>query len=235
MSRILITRTRPGADRLAKRLQEAGIQAVICPLLEVENLRERAALQPTETGLILTSVAALPGAPAPEQLAQKPVYCVGTETARQAAMAGYQNIVQGNGNGKNLAGKIARSTPDKTQNLLWCRGEVADETLVRKLQKQACSVRQYICYRTRKCQCLPDAVADDLATGKFDMVVFHSRRGSETFAALAPKLAASTRALAYSQNIADGLKTAGFAEILVCPQPNDLALLALLSEPNKTP
>jgi uroporphyrinogen-III synthase len=226
MPRILITRTRPGADKLATKLEAAGFTATCCPLLQVEQIAETAVLGGKEQGLILTSVAAISGLP--KTIGQVPLYCVGAQTAAQAKAAGYENIVSGTGNGRALAKVIARSLDPKNGSLLWCRGEIADTAMDKALRKAGFEMRQHICYASRPLPALPEAMQKDLADGKFDVVLFHSRRGAESFRKLKPQLGTKTQALAFSSQISEVLKNMPFAQIEVCPQPNDQSLVAAL-------
>ncbi len=227
---MLITRTRPGADRLVKRLQAVGITSTCCPLLGVEHLAGPIEHDPAVQGYILTSAAAIRSLPAPDKLGDIPVYCVGGNTAEQAKASGYKNCIHGTGNGKKLAKLIARKKRTDTGKLLWLRAEIADEAMKRELISSGFDIAEIICYRTRQVTSLAQSIETALANDEFAAVLFHSRRAAQCFCKLAPELGQQTKAVAFSAQITEILQDMEFADVTICKQPNDQAMIATLQD-----
>ncbi len=230
MPTILITRTQPGADRLAKQLETIGVASLVCPLLVVEPVLASSDEAKDAKGFILTSAAAITALPDPAIVAARPVFCVGAETARQTSQAGYQNVIPAKGSGKSLARLIAKTAEADGGKLHWYRGEVADETLLRHLNKAGFSVSQQICYRTVSLSGLPEDISQSLAGGAIDAVVFHSKRGAECFRRLKPELAPEVKFLAFSEQIADVLIRAEWSDVTVAKRPNEASMIATLRQ-----
>ncbi|PHR59659.1 MAG: hypothetical protein COA47_09165 [Robiginitomaculum sp.] len=230
MPNILITRTQPGADRLAKQLEADGFASLVCPLLVVEPVLAPSDEAKDAQGFILTSAAAIAALPDPAIVAERPVFCVGAETARQTSQAGYQNVTSAKGSGKSMARLIEKAIKADGGKLHWCRGEVADETLLRHLSKARFLVSQQICYRTVSLSALPTNIRKALANGTIDAVVFHSKRGAECFRRLKPELAVEVKLLAFSEQIADVLQRAGWSEVSIAKKPNEASMIATLRQ-----
>jgi len=227
---VLITRTNPGASRLAEKLQAIGVSSMICPMLEVESIGGKAEMGEDIVGFILTSAAAIIGLPTPDDVGVRPIYCVGAATAAQAKQAGYQNNIQGSGNGRNLARQVLKTNKNQSGVLLWCRGEIADEAMGKALRKKGIKVQQHRCYRTKALQNLPVPVAASLEAGQFNAVIFQSRQGADSFRKLKPNLSETTQALAFSAPIAARLADMGFANIITCERPNEQSMIAALKK-----
>lgn len=93
--RLLVTRPEPDAATQAEELRQLGHDPVLQPLLEFRVLDFDPAPLASCDALILTSgssLRALSGNPVLGAIAGVPLFCVGKETARRAASAGFQSV-----------------------------------------------------------------------------------------------------------------------------------------------
>jgi uroporphyrinogen-III synthase len=96
MTKVWITRTRPGADESAGVWRAAGFEPVIAPLLVVQSVPDSAPL--ASDLLIFTSKNAIDHI----QRQDVPVVCVGDATAEHARKAGYVDVISVDGTSKDI-------------------------------------------------------------------------------------------------------------------------------------
>ncbi len=95
--RVLVTRPEPDNAALARELRELGHSAVLQPLMTFHALGLDRSLLDASTAFVLSSVNAIRTltlhAGLIAEIAGRPLFCVGAETVRIAAEAGFRNIV----------------------------------------------------------------------------------------------------------------------------------------------
>lgn len=221
--RVWITRTRPGADRTAERVQALGHAPVTAPVLEVRRL---------SPDLDLGGVAALAftsanGADAFAALSPRrdlPVYAVGAATARAARTAGFTDVRVAAGDVARLGDLVALTRPAGA--VLHAAGEPRAGDLEGALARVGVEARTVVVYETRPAPPAPPPACE--------AALVHSPHAARVLAErLDPRTAPAL--LCLSPAVAAPLAAAGFARLRPAPEPTDDALLALLPPPTLAP
>lgn len=223
--RVWITRTAPGADRLAHRVREAGFDPIVSPLLMTDPdfpTPDLTSVLDEVAALAFTSVNGLRFADlAPRR--DWPVFTVGDRTAEAARAKGFTDVVSADGDARMLAEIIAAHWGDRTGVVLVPGAERPAADLAVLLAYRV-PVRSLAVYRTIE--------ATAPVPAAFDSVLIQSVRAAETLALkLPPEHAAGKIAVALSPAIAEPIRSTGFAEIRTAALPNENSLLTALGNP----
>jgi len=223
---VWITRTAPGADRLADRVRAAGFAAVVSPLL-TRDPDFRAPEVPLDdvAALAFTSVNGLAFA----RLTPRrdwPVFAVGDRTAEAARRAGFTDVVSAatstGGDAAALAERIAADWGDRRGVLLVPGAEQPAVDLAGLLVGRVL-VRAFTVYRT------VETAAPVPAT--FDIVLIQSARAAEVLArGLIQEAAAKSIAVALSSAVAAPIAACGFAEVRIAARPDENSLMEALGK-----
>jgi uroporphyrinogen-III synthase len=228
MRPVWITRAEPGAGETAARVRALGLEALIEPLLEVRPL-DVAAAQVADVGAIaFTSANAVRAFAArwPERGA--PVFAVGGATARAAAAAGFTQVVSADGDVAALARLITDRRATIAGMVLHASAAEAAGDLTGDLAASGVAARRLPLYETAPRPPGP-AVLDRLAGGA--VVLLHSPRAARILReAVAPGRLDRLTALCLSPAVAMGLGEAQLAGVRSAAEPNEAALIALLSD-----
>jgi len=109
--KVIITRTQPGADVLATRLQCMGYDSVSMPILEAQATNAPCPVPANAVrGILITSAQALRFFDSTAFL-DIPVYAVGDATAKAAQDAGFKNITDSGGDVATLAACVRAMDP----------------------------------------------------------------------------------------------------------------------------
>jgi uroporphyrinogen-III synthase len=230
---ILITRPEPRASRTKAALETAGRTGLAAPLFTIMAMPG-----PRPTGhfaaLIVTSVNGAAGlSPASADLsADMPVFAVGDATAEAVRAGGFANVQSASGDNRALARLVLSQVAPKVR-LLLATGEDHKPDLPAALAKVGYEVVTWLRYKAEAVPALPGDARDALAGGTLRSVLHYSRRASEAFLSLAAdagltEQAARLQHLCLSDDVADPLRAAGFADVRVAAQPEETALMALL-------
>ncbi|HEV7310529.1 uroporphyrinogen-III synthase [Ensifer sp.] len=235
--RVLVTRPLPAAETTARRLQAAGHQPVLLPMMQATHLpaAAEAALKAEHTAIVLTSAEALRvlaslGDGLKDHLT-KPCFCVGEATARAAKALGFTDIRTGQGTGEALAEMIAATiaTPVK-RPLLYLAGTPRSEALEKTLSQSGIDHDAVDCYRMDPIPYRPSAFHDAIRSGPFDRVLVYSRATARRLSDLlseaglaAPSFA--SRYLCLSAEIAEALPGSAVREIAARPDEDSLIRL----------
>ncbi|MGH6992481.1 MAG: uroporphyrinogen-III synthase, partial [Caulobacteraceae bacterium] len=159
-----ITRTLPGAQETAARVEALGFKAVVQPLLEIHDLPGEIELSGIGA-LAFTSAAGVRAFAARSEERELPVFAVGRGTARTAREAGFSSVVSAEGDVAALA-RLIEST----------RGEIVGEVLAPGAAEPAgelAPARRLALYETRRAP-LPEGFEETL--DRFDAALLHSPR-----------------------------------------------------------
>lgn len=231
--RVLVTRPQPDADATARRLEAAGHEVIVDPMLIVEAMSGAHLPPGAFDGVVLTSVngaRALASRPELDALRAAPLYTVGKRTAA-AAPLGFARLVVADGDGAALAALLRREVPAGSR-LLHVAGEDRAIDLAAELAGADITVGLFTIYRAVPAAGLSEATRAALAGGQIDAALHFSPRTAATFAGhalragLQPELA-RIRHLCFSSNVAAPLRAVG-APAVVADAPTEDALLALL-------
>lgn len=232
--RVLVTRPLPAAEATARRLEAAGHQPILLPLMRAMHLTAvaEAALDIPFAAIILTSaeavrvLAALGGEM--EKHLKTPCFCVGEATARAARELGFTDLRIGDGTGEALAGLIVSAVGTlPKQPLLYLTGSPRSDGLEAALRHHGITHRTVECYRMEPIAHPPDTLRDLVQTGRPDAVLLYSRETARRLAALLLEgcldaASFSPRYLCLSAAVAEALPSNVMAQIAAKPDEENL-------------
>lgn len=230
--RILVLRPQSVAGRTAAALRELGHSPVEAPLFTIEQTDETPPAG-AFAALVLSSANAVPAlARLPEGVAAAArLFCVGDRTAAVARAAGFA-AESAEGDRGDLRALVLRELPAGSR-ILMVAGEDRHEDLPVQLREAGHEVHVWTAYRARAVAALPEEAANGLRAGDLDAVLHYSQRGARTYLALADAAGLAAEALRPAQivlaeQVAEPLRAAQAAAILVADRPDEASLLAVL-------
>lgn len=217
---VAVTRPLPQAEGTARRLAAQGFVPRIVPLLRRERV-------PADLGTDGVAALAFTSRSAPQILADvhdpalkdRPVFCVGEATAREARAAGFAHVEHAAGDVAALAALIARRRPGRLVHL---SGEAQQGDLVGAIRAAGGEAERRILYRMRAGGPLPAAPCD--------AVLLYSPRTAAAFAGEAAGTPwRASACVALSPEVAAALAPLRPAAVAARPSEDDLlrALCAL--------
>ncbi len=233
--RLLVTRPEPDASAFAAELRALGHEPVLQPLLEFRTLDFNFAPLRAAGAIVVTSgnsVRALKERGGIEAIAQKPLYCVGEQTAKRALSAGFRTVLAIGDTGEELAGKIV-AAGRKDAPLCHVMGEHMAFDIAGALLREGFSVETVTVYSMDACAEFLPSVDAMLRTGAIDGVILMSPRTAEIYVSLChmrPYLDCA-KTLSYfclSGNVAAKLASLQPDRVLISRKPGKKALLDLL-------
>jgi uroporphyrinogen-III synthase len=233
--RILVTRPEPDAGLEVEALAARGHEAVLSPLLVIEQAKDVAIDLDGAQALIVTSrnaLRALSRHPALAAACKLPLFAVGEATAHAARELGFIIVIEGPGNGAGLAELIASRADPGNGRLFHLAGETLAFDLKSALEARGFRVSQPVLYRAVPAtEPAPEALTL-IRDGKLDGVILLSPRTAKTFFALLERYGAVTqgrRLICYciSEAVAGVLTPLGF-RVRVAAHKREEDVLALL-------
>ncbi|MBZ9989765.1 uroporphyrinogen-III synthase [Mesorhizobium sp. BH1-1-5] len=234
MVRVLVTRPEPGASRTARRLEALGFQPILLPLTETSAL-------PVETtvgdavAVAVTSANAVRHAPGAliAALARLPCHAVGKRTAQACRAAGFSSVAQGPGDAEALADGIANGLAGKA--IVYLCGHVRFPLFERRLAAAGVHVQAIETYDTTAIDHGDADVVARLSGRPVYAALLYSAKASAALVSLIARpalrqLFEKTEFLALSARVAEPLQGIARQTIRIAPQPEEDALLALLSQ-----
>ena len=223
--RVWITRTAPGAERLADRVRQAGFELVVSPLLIADPnfpAPDLTSVLDDVAALAFTSVKGLRFA----ELTPRrdwPVFAVGDRTAEAARAKGFTDVTSAAGDARTLAETVAAVWGERS-GVLMAPGAERPAADLALLLGDGVPVRSLAVYRTIGSPApIPAA---------FDIVLLQSVRAAESLARrLLREGAVGKIATALSPAIAEPIRHMGFAEIRIAAHPDENSLLTALGNP----
>ena len=180
--KVLIVRAAEEARRTAARLEAAGHQAIIAPVLDIRALD----FEPPEgsfDAVLATSAHAFGRRERIAALCGLPIYVVGARTSEAAQKAGFfqSKIIAAN------AEELARAVRDRlpsSARLIYLAGRDRKPDIETSLAG-ACTLTVVETYEARAVAALPPAAVAALASGEVDAVLHYSQRSAAIFLELA--------------------------------------------------
>ena len=227
--RLLITRPAPDGEALANRLQAAGHQTLLSPVMEI--VCRPFDLPPRETlsGLVITSrnaLRCLEQQRTYRKLVDLPVFAVGESTAAKALSLGFRKVLKAAGRADSLPGLVAEYPDLPSTAPLWypaARQKAFD--LVTAMQQAGFRVKEQIVYESREIPHLPEAIAKAFEASGVDGVLLLSARSARLFAELIRSRGleqnlATVTCYCLSQNVARAAGELNWQKILVATRPD---------------
>jgi uroporphyrinogen-III synthase len=235
---VWVTRTEPGASRLAARLSDAGYRVVKRPLLRIEGCPEPelnvVARQASSFDLIIAVSAHAVSFALPLILGQGPEQipgtsrwiAVGAQTAEALLEFGVQAEVPEPESSEGILSSVIPGELSGRRVLLLC-GVGGRQMLARELSRRGADVVRLEAYRRVPATFAADSLAAELAL--VDVALIASADGGAALANLLPSPARrQLRLVAASERIAGELAGLGFSAVVVADGPGDDAMLAAL-------
>ena len=241
---ILNIRPEDDAALDTETLKRHGVAALSSPVMSVSPLSVSFGNPDNISGIIFTSRHAvalfvkdiLSGRNKPHDIGSwlpKPIYVVGSATARVARAAGFQHITKGDGGGASLVSLITKNSNRHDKPLLWPSARHKSFDMTAALQTQGVRVNETPLYETIVTTELSDAIISTIKAGEILAVMSLSARTSALFVDLLTshdllQYRSSITLIAGSQAIADAANT-GWKDVLVARYPRRTRLLAIAS------
>ncbi|MFZ5691417.1 MAG: uroporphyrinogen-III synthase [Pseudomonadota bacterium] len=235
--RLLLTRPQSEAERTAAALRALGHDAVIAPVLAIENIPDAEIGPGPYAAVLVTSgnaVRAIAAHPRRASLVGLACFAVGSQTAAAARQAGFTDLHVAGGDGGDLARLIAERLTGRTRPLLYLAGDDRARDMAAELAPYGFRIELAVVYRARAIRVFPPAVAAALKAGGLDGVMHYSRRSTAIFVdcvrvAHAEAEAARLKHFCLSARASEPLAAINAKSILVAQNRDESAMLALVS------
>ncbi len=236
MVRVLVTRPEPGASRTARRLEALGFQPVLLPLTETRALPVEATIGADAVAVAVTSANAVRHAPRAliASLAELPCHAVGKRTAEACRAAGFLAVTEGPGDAEALANLIAGGVAGKA--IVYLCGRVRFQAFEQRLTAAGVPVQPIETYDTTGMDYSDADVVARLSGRPVEAALLYSAKASAALVSLIARpalrqLFEKTQFLTLSARVAGPLEGIAGQAIGIASQPEEDALLALLSQP----
>ena len=238
---VLVTRPQPDNESTAAALRARGVEVLLAPALRFEPVPLPLGLKADYGAVIVTSANALRAiAPQLEDhpLSKLRLFAVGEQTAAAARLAGFDDVIAADGDARALrelvAARIPASPPEAAKALLYLAGADISRDLAGELGARGLNVVTLTTYRMVPIPDLPHEACDAFAANQVDAVLHYSIRSAKAFLEAARAAGVEISALAVPQccisgSVAQILREAGAARVMVAASPNENALLDALT------
>lgn len=230
--RILVTRPLEDGAATARRLSEAGHEAVLLPATLIAATKNRVPEEPFDAVIVTSGNALRHLEPhAAQRLSALPLYCVGEKTASVAQQAGFTAITRGDGDGRALVERLsARFSPPA--KLLYLTGTPRKPHVEAALHALGFEARVVELYETRAVAGWPGDHRTEVES--VTTAMHFSRASVEALLSAADQAGLQTHLariahLCLSADVAEPLRASGFQRIDVAEKPTEDAMLALLA------
>ena len=232
---VLVTRPAVDGAATAARLEAAGYEAVVAPLMTIEP--QAPALDLTDAqGLLVTSANGARAAAAATSRRDIAVYAVGAASAAAARAAGFAEVASADGDVAALVGLVRARVDPAGGRLVHGAGQVtaggADGDLAAQLRRAGFTVDRVTLYTAATAEALPAPAVAGLTAGRIEAVLLYSPRSAALFAELVKKAGQACDgvvAVCLSQAVAAALGDVAFRGVVVADQPTEDDLLAVLT------
>lgn len=220
MLRVAVTRAQPEAERTAARVRALGHEAIVAPLLTIVPCGYDTNTNGAQA-IIFTSTNGVRAFPDARGARERLVLTVGDTTASAAREAGFIDVRSANGDVNALVELAKRALDPGNGKLIHISGDHVAGDVSGKLRAAGFSVDWRLAYASVAAMALPDALREPL-----DVVLFHSTRAAETFAALGAPNVETLTAGCLSATIAEAAAKSSWKRIVTAPHPREDDLLA---------
>jgi uroporphyrinogen-III synthase len=235
--RLLLTRPRPEAERTAAALRAMGHEPVFGPVLDIENVTDAVIGSGPYAAVLMTSgnaARAIAAHPARASLIALDCFAVGAQTAAAARQAGFANVHSADGDGGDLAKLVAERLSNPGAPLLYLAGDDRARDMAAELAPHGLTLETVVVYRAKAARRFPPDIVEALKAGSLDGVLHYSRRSTAIFvdcvrADLAEEAAARLKHFCLSARASEPLVAINAKSIVVAQNPDESAMLALIS------
>lgn len=220
-------------DALAAAITQNGFTPLLEPILAIEPITADFSGIPDAAPLIFTSAHALRIFAAADSRRNHPVYAVGAVTADLARAKGFTQVCDGGGTVQTLTELLRNNLKMEGMGAYYLRGAEISQDLTGNLGKEGFNITDIVTYAAHSASNLSKSLLDALKNEDVNAILFHSRRGAETFIALvrAAGLAAhltATKALCISQAVVQSVSVLPFCQCVVASRPDRDGMIMLV-------
>ena len=242
---VLVTRPHPDDEATATALRAKGFEVMLAPMLRFEPVAFHDDEDARYGAVIVTSANALRGI-APHlqdsrlqgsRLLKLPLFAVGEHTASAAHRAGFDNVIQANGDAASVRDSVLASVKAKelrkASPVLYLAGADLARDLAGELGERGFTVVTRTTYRMIPVSSLPREACDAFAARGIEAVLHYSRRSARAFLDAARAGGVEISALAIPQccisaAVASVVRDAGAAQVMAAASSNENALFEVL-------
>lgn len=227
---VIITRAEPGTSETAARIEALGAEPILASVLSLQPDPDAPLADlKSVTGLVFTSANGVRVYAEREGDRTLTAWCVGPATATAAREAGFSDVRESAGNAIDLAEFIAANAKPSSHPLLHVANAAAKGDLKAELERLGFAVQFTPLYRMQPAAALPDAAIQALTQEAPAIVLIHSAKGAERFAALCENLSRDQlTAVAISDPASAPLAPLKLAGLHIADAPNEDSLLSAL-------
>jgi uroporphyrinogen-III synthase len=167
-----------------------------------------------------------------EDLLDVPCYCVGDQTAQDAAAFGFTDVVSASGNGRMLAQCIMEQERTR-ETVLHIGVENRNPEMADILTDEGWNVVHWPIYRAKEVSDLSEHVLEALRDQKIDVVTLHSARAAQTFVKNIEtngliSCCSALSAVGFSGSVAKVLQPLPLEEVIIPPLPTEGMLVEVI-------
>jgi uroporphyrinogen-III synthase len=232
--RVLVLRPERAARRTAEALAARGHEAILAPVLAIEDLPSPVPEGPFDAVLATSAngLRKLKARPEIARLSALPLVAVGDRTAEAGREAGFATVHIAEGDGGALVREACARFPASAR-FLHAAGADRAFDVAGALARHGHRVEVVELYRATAADTLPEAALRALADGTAEAALHHSRRIAETFLRLADAAGhgeglRGMRHAALAPRVAVPLQAAGCARVAIAARPDEPSLLEAL-------
>lgn len=235
--RVLVTRPQADAEETARLLVAQNIEAVIAPLIEIDDIPGATVDLAAVQAILVTSANGARALARATPVRDVPIYAVGDASARTATECGFTDVTSASGDVGALAALVRMKLDPLAGALVHVTGSAVAGDLGAELASFQFVVRRSQLYRSRTVDALPETARQALAEQSLDAALFYSPRTAAHFADLVTQagLQATCQSLVaccLSAAVAAAAGALPFAERRVAETPDQAALFDVLAKKN---
>ncbi len=238
----IVTRPVQDAGPVVERLKALGHAAIAAPLMHIEDLPNADIPAIAFQAVLVTSAngaRSLARQPAFARIGKALAITVGKASAAAARSAGFERIIEAEGDVAGLIAAVKRHVSPDDGPLLYASGRQTTGDIAGDLGAAGYSVHRAVLYEAVAAEALPETARDAIAGGGAAGVLIYSPRTARIWchlvmaAGLAGKMAAVPH-FCLSDNVKAALRDAGCSETVarVAVRPEEAALFDLIAAAN---
>ncbi len=237
MTKVLITRPKATATRLADLLQKYDYDPIIEPLLIIKPTKAIVPAFEQMNAIMITSQNVFAALEYHRDnitnLLRLPCFCVGPRTAETAKLFGFHQVTHTDSDGIELANHIHENLPSSQNQLLHISGEHTSTQAFKQLEERGYQVRTWAIYKAEAVDSLTPTLQQNLHDQKITAILFFSPRTAELFVSLIAQYTlqaccSTITAIGLSNAVANALRPLSWHQIVVAESPTEAAMIASL-------
>jgi uroporphyrinogen-III synthase len=238
--RVLVTRPKEDAERLAVELRARGHEPIVSPLMDIRFIDGPEIRLAKFQAVLATSANGIRALVRRTQDRATPVFAVGPQTAAAAQEAGFSQVRNAGGDAVALATRVREWADPKAGPLLHAAARERAGGLAEALTASGFSVEIAVVYEGLESKGFSDVALSALAAAKIDAVMLFSPRSARLFAEHLQKsgLKEDCRdvvALCISEPASQPLRELPLSGVYLAHRPDEESMLALLDETAAAP